>query len=152
MFRSGLKSFGNCDSLRLQIATSAPIWNEFVSIYYLTDTAYEHTFTADGTQVLIRVIRQDAAVEGSMHFFMKHFVMYELTEQQEWVKVSDNGYRYAFNGKEQDPSWNGVGKMCDSGFRIYNPRIAKFLSVYLFAPEYPWIRISICWKYAYIGD
>lgn len=22
-----------------------------------------------------------------------------------------NGYRYGFNGKEQDPEWNGVGNM-----------------------------------------
>ncbi|MGB0430595.1 MAG: RHS repeat domain-containing protein [Bacteroidia bacterium] len=49
-----------------------------------------------------------------------------------------NGYRYGFNGKEQDPEWNGGGNMYDYGFRIYDPRIAKFLSVDPLAPEYPW--------------
>ena len=49
-----------------------------------------------------------------------------------------DGYRYAFNGKEQDPEWNGVGAMYDYGFRIYDPRIAKFLSVDPLAPHYPW--------------
>ncbi|MCB0738738.1 MAG: hypothetical protein KDC92_14585 [Bacteroidetes bacterium] len=47
-------------------------------------------------------------------------------------------YRYSFNGKEQDPEWGGNGNMYDYGFRIYNPRIAKFLSVDPLTKSYPW--------------
>ncbi|MCB0739287.1 MAG: hypothetical protein KDC92_17390, partial [Bacteroidetes bacterium] len=47
-------------------------------------------------------------------------------------------YRYAFNGKEQDPEWDGNGNMYDYGFRIYNPRIAKFLSEDPLTSSYPW--------------
>ncbi|MCB0738597.1 MAG: RHS repeat-associated core domain-containing protein, partial [Bacteroidetes bacterium] len=47
-------------------------------------------------------------------------------------------YRYAFNGKEQDPEWDGNGNMYDYGFRIYNPRIGKFLSVDPLTSSYPW--------------
>ncbi len=39
---------------------------------------------------------------------------------------SDTTYRYGFNGKEKDAMGDAV---YDYGFRIYNPRIAKFLSV-----------------------
>ena len=46
-------------------------------------------------------------------------------------------YRYAFNGKEQDPEWQGRGNTYDYGFRIYNPRIAKFLSVDPLTKNYP---------------
>jgi len=49
------------------------------------------------------------------------------------------GYRYGFNGKEKDPSgeW-GSEAIYDYGFRIYNPSIAKFLSVDPLTASYPW--------------
>lgn len=46
-------------------------------------------------------------------------------------------YRFGFNGKEQDPEVYGQGNIYDYGFRIYNPRIAKFLSVDPLTKEYP---------------
>ena len=49
------------------------------------------------------------------------------------------GYRYGFNGKEadNDQEW-GNATHYDYGFRIYNPSIARFLSVDPLAPDYPW--------------
>lgn len=44
-------------------------------------------------------------------------------------------YRYGFNGKEKDTDF---ANHYDYGFRIYNPRIAKFLSVDPLTMEYPW--------------
>jgi RHS repeat-associated protein len=38
-------------------------------------------------------------------------------------------YRYGFNGKEKDDEIKGGGLQIDYGFRIYDPRIARFLSV-----------------------
>lgn len=46
----------------------------------------------------------------------------------------NDNYRYSFNGKETDEETG----LQDYGFRIYNPAIAKFLSVDPLAPEYPW--------------
>ncbi|WP_375577564.1 RHS repeat-associated core domain-containing protein [Marivirga tractuosa] len=43
-------------------------------------------------------------------------------------------YRYGFNGKEKDVDFNNH---YDYGFRIYNPRIAKFLSVDPLTKTYP---------------
>jgi RHS repeat-associated protein len=41
-----------------------------------------------------------------------------------------SGYRYGFNGKEKDDEgMGGGGQTYDYGFRIYNPGLAKFLSV-----------------------
>jgi RHS repeat-associated protein len=42
---------------------------------------------------------------------------------------SSNGYRFGFNGKEKDDEMNGDGNVYDYGFRIYNPRLGRFLSV-----------------------
>jgi RHS repeat-associated protein len=47
-------------------------------------------------------------------------------------------YRYGFNGKEKDPEgMGGGGSTYDYGFRIYNPQIAKFLSVDPLTKSYP---------------
>jgi len=48
------------------------------------------------------------------------------------------GYRYGFNGKEKDDEVSGAGNQYDYGFRIYNPRIGKFLSVDPLTGSYPW--------------
>mgnify|MGYP003444189371 FL=1 len=40
-----------------------------------------------------------------------------------------NGYRYGFNGKEDDTEIKGEGNSYDFGSRIYDPRVARFLSL-----------------------
>ena len=47
-------------------------------------------------------------------------------------------YRYGFNGKERDDEgeW-GSSTVYDYGFRVYDPAIAKFLSVDPLSPDYP---------------
>jgi len=48
-------------------------------------------------------------------------------------------YRYAFNNKEKDHAgMGGGGSTYDYGFRIYNPQIAKFLSVDPLFQSFPW--------------
>lgn len=42
---------------------------------------------------------------------------------------SSDEYRYSFNGKEVDKEVNGNGNIYDYGFRVYNPRLARFLSM-----------------------
>ncbi|WP_159456183.1 RHS repeat domain-containing protein [Chitinophaga eiseniae] len=47
------------------------------------------------------------------------------------------GYRYGFNGKENDNEVKGEGNQQDYGMRIYDPRVGKFLSVDPLSPKYP---------------
>ncbi len=47
-------------------------------------------------------------------------------------------YKYGFNGKENDNEVKGTGNQQDYGFRIYDPRLGKFLSVDPLTKEYPW--------------
>ncbi len=52
---------------------------------------------------------------------------------------SNDNYRYGFNGKEKDKEGMGGGNQTyDYGFRIYNPALAKFLSVDPLSASYPW--------------
>lgn len=46
-------------------------------------------------------------------------------------------YRYGFNGKENDNEVKGDGNQQDYGFRIYDPRAGRFLSVDPLAKSYP---------------
>ncbi|MBK7444129.1 MAG: hypothetical protein IPI65_22130 [Bacteroidetes bacterium] len=50
----------------------------------------------------------------------------------------DVNYRYGFNGKEFDTDTYGEGNIYDYGFRVYNPRIGKFLSTDPLSRNYPW--------------
>jgi len=52
--------------------------------------------------------------------------------------TAGNEYRYGFNGKEKDNEVKGDGNQYDYGFRIYDPRIGKFLSVDPLFKSYPW--------------
>ncbi|MCB9262599.1 MAG: RHS repeat-associated core domain-containing protein [Flavobacteriales bacterium] len=53
--------------------------------------------------------------------------------------LTGEGYRFGFNGKEQDKEGMGGGQSTyDYGFRIYNPAIGKFLSVDPLTQSYPW--------------
>lgn len=49
-------------------------------------------------------------------------------------------YRYGFNGKENDPSgeW-GVQTIQDYGFRLYNPGLARWLSIDPLVAKYPYM-------------
>ncbi len=42
---------------------------------------------------------------------------------------SNDNYRYGFNGKEKDDGVKGEGVQYDYGFRVYDARLGKFLSV-----------------------
>jgi RHS repeat-associated protein len=47
------------------------------------------------------------------------------------------GYRYGFNGKENDNEVQGVGNSVDFGARIYDSRVGRFLSIDPFAKNNP---------------
>jgi len=50
---------------------------------------------------------------------------------------SAGGYRYGFNGKEKDDEMSGSGNQYDYGFRIYNPKLGRFLSTDPLARNFP---------------
>jgi RHS repeat-associated protein len=59
-----------------------------------------------------------------------------VLEGRSWS--AESGYRYGFNGKENDDEgMGGGGQTYDYGFRIYNPGLAKFLSVDPLIKKYP---------------
>ena len=55
-----------------------------------------------------------------------------------WRATGEDAARFGFNGKENDDEVKGEGNQQDYGFRIYDPRVARFLSVDPLTGEYPW--------------
>jgi RHS repeat-associated protein len=49
------------------------------------------------------------------------------------------GYRYGFNGKENDNEVKGEGNQQDYGMRVYDPRLGKFLSVDPLSNKFPFL-------------
>ena len=52
--------------------------------------------------------------------------------------ANTGNYRQGFNGKELDNEIKGDGAQYDYGFRIYDPRVGKFLSKDPLFKTYPW--------------
>lgn len=56
-----------------------------------------------------------------------------------FIEITSKTHRYGFNGKELDAEGMGGGQSTyDYGFRIYNPAIARFLSVDPLTVSYPY--------------
>ena len=51
--------------------------------------------------------------------------------------ITTGNYSYGFNGKENDNEVKGDGNQQDYGFRVYDPRVGKFLSIDPLTKDYP---------------
>jgi RHS repeat-associated protein len=69
---------------------------------------------------------------------MKLKLSYPFGMQMVGHTWSTSSYRFGFNNKESDNEVSGNGNQYDYGFRIYNSRIARFLSVDPLSFTYPW--------------
>jgi RHS repeat-associated protein len=87
----------------------------------------------------VRVVLNDARNSVGLNSITAAYDYYPGGMMMPGRTFSD-GYRYGFNGKEKDPEgMGGGGSTYDYGFRIYNPRIGKFLSVDPLYQSYPWL-------------
>ncbi|ATL48213.1 hypothetical protein COR50_14150 [Chitinophaga caeni] len=62
---------------------------------------------------------------------------YPFGMQMPGREFNGGGYRYGFNGKENDNEVKGEGNQQDYGMRVYDPRLGRFLSVDPLSPDYP---------------
>jgi RHS repeat-associated protein len=76
-------------------------------------------------------------------YYIDDVYLYSVTscpgDGQPNISDANSSYRFGFNGKEHDKEGMGGGvSTYDYGFRIYNPQIARFLSVDPLTGSYPW--------------
>lgn len=77
------------------------------------------------------------AAEGVFATVVSSTDYYPFGLEMKGRTYSNDKYRYGFNGKEKDNAF-AITNNYDYGFRIYNPSIAKFLSVDPLTKSYPW--------------
>lgn len=86
-----------------------------------------------------RKIQVDANNDGIIDFYGSDIVSatdsYVFGMTMPGRNYQNEKYRYGFNGKEKDKDISEGGQ--DYGLRIYDARVAKFLSVDPLAPDYP---------------
>lgn len=87
--------------------------------------------------VVIRVSSIGTAFPYPDFFFIDYAAIYAYQAHQQQV-CWDEDYRFGFNGKEKVNEVSGQGNLYDYGFRIYNPRLGRFLSVDPLFRGFPW--------------
>ncbi|MES2382883.1 MAG: RHS repeat-associated core domain-containing protein, partial [Bacteroidota bacterium] len=90
---------------------------------FMTPGDYSYIFTATGFETNV-IFHEAGNASGSVQIC--NFTLEEVE--------AENGYRFGFNGKEND----GETQTQDYGFRIYNNRLGRFLSVDPLFEDYPY--------------
>jgi RHS repeat-associated protein len=66
-----------------------------------------------------------------------YYAFGSLIPGRTYTAAGQGSYRYGFNGKENDNEIKGEGNQQDYGFRIYDPRLGRFLSIDPLTKKYP---------------
>jgi RHS repeat-associated protein len=104
---------------------------------------YELANHLGNVQVVVsdRKVQKDDNADGLIDYYVADIVSatdyYAFGAVMSDRSFNAGGYRYGFNGKENDNEVKGTGNQQDYGMRIYDPRIGKFLSVDPLARKYP---------------
>lgn len=90
---------------------------------------------AGDTRVLIQFRQDDCGVTRT--FYLDNIKVWNTISNPVSIGPMADGYRFAFNGKERTDEVYGEGNFYDYGFRVYDARIGKFLSVDPITAQYP---------------
>ncbi|MFL5763549.1 MAG: RHS repeat-associated core domain-containing protein [Bacteroidia bacterium] len=96
------------------------------------------------TTISDRKVAVDANTDGTTDYYLAdianntdYYPFGAEMKSRQYVKFSN--YRYGFNGQEKDFEIKGDGNSLDYGERIYDPRLAKFLSIDPLSKDYPFL-------------
>jgi RHS repeat-associated protein len=100
----------------------------------LSNGSYSIDVIAESELMAVNFIIGGSATTVGSTFILDNFKITGTQQTRTFNCAGDNylaiNYRFGFNGKELDSEgMGGGGSTYDYGFRIYNPQIAKFLSV-----------------------
>jgi RHS repeat-associated protein len=83
-----------------------------------------------------KVVQTDGSTLADLVSTTDYYAFGMVMSDRSW---NTEGYRYGFNGKENDNEIKGTGNQQDYGMRIYDPRLGRFLSVDPITKNYPWL-------------
>ncbi len=126
-------------SFKTPSVVNVVVWNTATasgqySVYKMyNDGTNTFTYTANSSEICIQ-IRQKG-----IYYLDNIELSTEATDTIiEGGDVVSGGYRYGFNGVEKDDEIKGSGNSLTFTFRIYDPRLGRFLSVDPLAQYYPY--------------
>ena len=90
---------------------------------------YSISFTATSPSQAINFFHQSSGQPAKIELDNVLLEKTEVTTLVACVNVSDNEYRYGFNGMEKDDEAKGKGNSYTSLFRNYDARLARWLSI-----------------------
>jgi RHS repeat-associated protein len=67
--------------------------------------------------------------DADLHTLTDNYTFGMQMPERTYEAAGIAGHRYGYNGKENDDDVKGEGNQQDYGFRIYDPRVARFLRV-----------------------
>lgn len=115
----------NCGSSLLE--TYPQVWSRGSKVFELTDHLGNVLETISDKAV------QHTSNSSTVDYYLPEVLMaqdyYAFGSPIPGRSLNEAGYRYGFNGKENDNEVKGVGDQQDYGMRIYDPRVGRFLSV-----------------------
>ena len=96
------------------------------------------TFTAEAGWEYFLHVQNNINTGTAVTYYADDIRVYYTGTVTETLCTDDNSYRYGFNGKEKvDEEYGIEGTFYDYGFRVYDSRIAKFLSVDPLIKKFP---------------
>jgi RHS repeat-associated protein len=81
-----------------------------------------------------KVVQTDGSTLADLVSTTDYYAFGMVMSDRSW---NTEGYRFGFNGKENDNEIKGTGNQQDYGMRIYDPRLGRFLSVDPLTKDYP---------------
>ncbi len=69
---------------------------------------------------------------------MSDYYPFGMQMQSRTMTNTGEGYRFGFNGQEQDDAVSGVGNSIVFKYRFHDPRLGRFLSRDPLSRNYPW--------------
>lgn len=96
------------------------------------------------TVITDRSIGVDYNVDGTRDYWVADIIQVSdyypfgmVMDERSYISATRN-YRFGFNDNEKDDEVKGSGNSLDFGARIYDSRLARFLSIDPWAKKYPW--------------
>jgi len=126
---------------RASVAEQDGIGNEveLSSVEITHPGGYNLSFTATGTEVVLRVVRNGSGL-ATVDLTGTDNITY-IYQPTNVVRVvcddKPDAYRFGFNGQQKDNEIAGTGNSLDFGARMYDSRIARWTSLDMLKHKYP---------------
>ncbi|MBI3142047.1 MAG: hypothetical protein HYZ16_04405 [Bacteroidetes bacterium] len=117
---------GTCDSVLIKVQQTSPIGPHTEA--YAAHGINEFSFTASSALTRLRILRKDAAGQGSMDYFIDHVRLTRLRDTfytDTVTLATGEGYKYGNGGQMRDDELYGLGNAYTAMYWEYDSRLGR---------------------------